>query len=386
MRKKVLLGMIGLAGCLALPAAHGDGFYKDTPGKKDGITRAVTVELKGQLIWNKLPLRCRAPEFVLVVNGERYDLRLGADAKLRRLARDLAGQTVIVTGTRPTGPVDHPCVAVSGLKADSSVTTSVGVEIKGKLVRGKRYFTGLSIVNALGSWPVYHYAWSIRVGRDTYHLDLGGEAQHQVAESLSGKTVIVTGTLVGDRVKVAGLKEDKDRVQKTTVVEVRGKLTRRLIAASSHPHSKDIERFREVWIVEAEGKAYELDFPKGLPLSIARLEGKTVVASGTLTGNRIVVTQLQPDASGAAKQTVNVEVRGKLCQDQNGAWKVEVEGTLYTLEFGASKEFSRRAAKNRGANVVIRGALKDGVVTVRDMEFPGGETVVVSRDGGNNRL
>jgi hypothetical protein len=258
------------------------------------------------------------------------------------------------------------------------------VEIKGKLVRGERYFTGMYIGNARGSWPVYHYAWSIQVGQDTYHLDLvGGMGQHWVAENLSGKTVIVTGTLVGDRVKVASLKADRDRVQKTTVVEVRGKLARRLLAESSQPHSKDIKRLRKVWIVEAEGKTYELDFSKGLPLSLARLEGTTVVVSGTLSGNRIVVTELKADNSGAASQIVNVEVQGKLCQDQNGAWKVAVEGTLYTLEFGAAKEFYRRASRNRGANVVIRGTLKDGVITVRDMRFPGGETVLVSREVGS---
>jgi hypothetical protein len=323
------------------------------------------------------------PEFTLTVNGTTYGLGLDANPELRKRAEQFNGQTVIVTGTLSDGDL-FKHVAVTGLKADSSIKTFVRVEIKGKLIRGKRYFTGMYIGNARGSWPVYHYAWSIQIGQDTYHLDLvGGMVQHWVAETLSGKTVIVIGTLVGDRVKVASLKEDRDRVQKTTVVEVRGKLAHRRLADSSYPHSKDIMCLRQVWIVEAEGKTYELDFSKGLPLSIARLEGKTVVVSGTLTGHRIVVTELKPDNSGAARQTVNVEAQGKLCQDQNGAWKVAVEGTLYTLEFGASKELSRRASRNRGANVVIRGTLKDGVITVRDMEFPSGEWVLVSKDGGS---
>jgi hypothetical protein len=40
-----------------------------------------------------------------------------------------------------------------------------------------------------------------------------------------------------------------------------------------------------------------------------------------------------------------------------------------------------RAQRNRGANVVIKGTLKDGVV--RDLEFPGGEPDFVSKDGGS---
>jgi hypothetical protein len=284
--------------------------------------------------------------------------------------------------------VDQPCVAVTGMKADSSVKTSVQVEIKGKLIRGQRYYAGYDLWKPSDPpirQPVYYYAWSIRIGKDTYHLDLGGSEPFNnnklvpdwVAESLAGQTVIVTGTLVGDRVKVASLKADKDRVTKTTVVEVRGKLQEAEICNDSPGKRWD------GWYVVAEGKTYYLDFSKGLPLSIARLKGKAVVVSGTLNGNRIAVTELKPDNSSAAKQTVNVEVQGKLCQDLNGAWKVAVDGTLYTLDFGASKEFYRRASRNRGANVVIRGTLKDGEIAVRDMEFPGGEADLVSKDGGS---
>jgi hypothetical protein len=115
-----------------------------------------------------------------------------------------------------------------------------------------------------------------------------------------------------------------------------------------------------------------------MPLSLARLNGKTVVVTGTLNGNRIVVTELKLDTTGAVQETVNVEVRGPLCQDQNGAWKVLVNGTLYALDFGASKDLFRRAHRNRGKTVVIAGTLKDGTIAVRTMMFPKGERTPVA--------
>jgi predicted RNA-binding protein with TRAM domain len=361
MRKKVLLGMIGLAGylALALPAAHGDGVPKDAPAKKDGITKTVLVELKGQLGWNNT--FCRVPEFTLSVNGKFYELHFGDNPKLRASAQGLAGQTVIVTGT-----LVGDRVKATGLKADSGVKTSVQVEIKGKLIQGERIQKGV-MGNARGEWPYYGYAWSIRIGKDTYHLDLGGSVtQDWVARGLAGQMVIVTGTLVGDRVKVTDLKEDKDSVTKTTVVEVRGRLCQQLVRDNwVHPKGYDVSRLSMAWVVRAEGKTYVLDFSKGLPPSIARLNGQTVVVTGTLNGDRIAVTDLKPDASGAVQETVNVEVQGQLCQDHNGAWKVAVNGTLYTLDFGAVKEFYRRAQMElQGKKVVVKGTLKDGVIRV----------------------
>jgi hypothetical protein len=122
------------------------------------------------------------------------------------------------------------------------------------------------------------------------------------------------------------------------------------------------------WVVRAEGKTYVLDFSKGLPPSIARLNVQTVVVTGTLNGDRIAVTDLKPDTSGAVQETVHVEVTGQLCQDQNGAWKIEVTGTLYTLELGGCKQTHWLAQQNRGKKVLIKGTLKDGVITVTGLE------------------
>jgi hypothetical protein len=281
MGKKMGLAVLGLAGylALALPAAHGDGVHKDTPGKKNGITKTVVVELKGQLR-HHLEERYVGPEFALTVNGTTYGLGVDANPKLRKRAEQLDGQTVIVTG-RLTDGKRFKHVAVTSLKADSSVKTTVQVEIKGKLVRGKWIRTDY-IGHTRGNYPFEVYEWSIVAGKETY----------------------------------------------------------------------------------------ELDFSKGLPLLIALLKGKTVVVTGTLEGNRIVVTSLEPDASGAVQKTVNVvEVQGQLCQDQNGAWKVAVNGTLYTLDFGASKEFYRRAQMElQGKKVVVKGTLKDGVIRVTSLE------------------
>jgi hypothetical protein len=364
MRKKVLLGMIGLAGylALALPAAHGDGVLKDAPAKKDGITKTVTMELKGRLIWNNPLPRWQAPAFALAVNGTSYALDFEAVPELGNRAEQLAGQTVIVTGTL-TDRKPFKYVAVTSLKADSSVKTTVQVEIKGKLIRGMFEYVG----GVNGPYKVYE--WSIRAGKETYHLDLDRHLQVFVNQ-LDGQTVLVTGTLTGARIKVASLKADKDGVQKTTVVEVRGKLCQQLVRDNwVHPKGYDVARLSMAWVVRAEGKTYVLDFSKGPPPSIARLNGQTVVVSGTLNGDRIAVTDLKPDASGAVQETVNVEVQGRLCQDQNGAWKIEVNGTLYTLDFGAVKEFYRRAQMElQGKKVVVKGTLKDGVIKVTSLE------------------
>jgi hypothetical protein len=270
MRKKTGLAVMALAGCLTLagPSAHGGGPPKVAPREQDGITRTVVVELKGQLIWNNYHPRCLVPEFVLSVNGKQYDLYLGEGQELRRLARGLAGQTVVVTGTLTEA--DGRRVAVAGLKADGSVKTSVRVEIKGQLVRGKRYFTGMHISNAVGSWPVYAHAWSVRAGKETYHLDLPDWPQEWTADGLAGQTVLVVGTLAGDRVKVTSLKADKDGVRKTTVVEVKGKLSEQWVRTNwEHPNGQDVARMRKARVVTAQGNTYVLDFPRGMPLSVA---------------------------------------------------------------------------------------------------------------------
>jgi hypothetical protein len=390
MAKKMWLGGLALAAylTLALPA-DGNAADKDVR-TNDGITKTITVELTGQLIWNWCGTRCRVPEFALSVNGKQYDLDVGRHAKL---AQELAGQTVVVTGT--LAQADSRRVTVVSLKATSSVTTTVQVEIKGKLIRGARYQRGW-IGNARGQWPYYVYAWSVRAGKDTFHLDLDGPMMLDwTAEGLDGQRVIVTGTLVGDRVKVASLKADRDGVQKKTLIEVKGKLCEQETVVQfnkAYPKDLDFARRSKVWVVEAEGKTYVLDFSRGMPLSLAQLRDRTVVVTGELNidegafplyRTRIVVTGLKADTSGAIRQTVNAKVRGRLCQDQNGAWKVAVGGTLYTLDFGSSKELYRRAGMNRGATVVIEGTLKDGVIQVRDMVFPAGEHVLVAEEGGS---
>jgi hypothetical protein len=366
------LAMVALVvgGCLALtlPGASACGpLNKGKPA--DGIIRTVNVELKGQLIWHK-PVRCQRSQFTLVVDGTHYDLSFG-NKTLSERARTLAGQTVVVTATlsEDSGRKE---VCVTGLKADGSAKKTVQIEVKGRLVRGKRLRTAY-IGNAWGKYPFPVYEWSVRAGKETYHLDMGFSEQF-TAEGLNGQLVVVTGTLSGDRIRVTGLKGET-AVRTTTTIEVRGKLVRlrperwHYIGLPGELVSMVLIK-REAWCIEVDGTLYELDFSRGMPLSLGRMEGTTVAVRGTLLKDRLIqVAELKPDTTGAVTQTVQVEVTGKLCRDGAGnTWKVEVNGTLYTLDLGAAKVWYRQAQQWQGLRVVVKGTLENGVVKVKSFE------------------
>jgi hypothetical protein len=87
-------------------------------GDPDYVHEKVTVEVRGELVWNR-GLRCLAPEFSLVVGEDGFGLNFASD-DLRKLARELRGQIVIVTGTLSENTPSGKLITVTALKVDDT--------------------------------------------------------------------------------------------------------------------------------------------------------------------------------------------------------------------------------------------------------------------------
>jgi hypothetical protein len=199
-----LLGALFLAlPTLASPSAP-PGAPCLPPPKGDSFTTTALVEIRGKL---RHPIQFRAiyppKDFVTISSGgQTYRLETGGfDA----LALRLNGKTVIVKGRLekrkepspvylPTWPptlfsATHEVVVVTSIEAveEDYVRRTEAVEVRGQLL------TPRGAPESMAHKGVSHL---ISVNGTAYWLVLGGNnALHSRAKQLSGKTVVLTGTL-----------------------------------------------------------------------------------------------------------------------------------------------------------------------------------------------
>jgi hypothetical protein len=255
------------------------------------IKKTVNVEIRGTLHWNK-GLRCLSPEFEVLAGGvcreaAWFELDFGANPQLRTLARSLDGQTVIVRGVRQGPGILGESILVTSLKTDdiTYVRETVTVEITGRL-RQQRELLWLgprpmdcqpeNFLRRIR--PVYRIS---AVGK-TYELDVSARPElQQVLPSLCDRSVIVTGTLDGEVVRVTSLKADPEEVL------LHGTLRRQPGEGKSNPPVI-------VWEVVADGKVYPVEFvTEEMKAQALRLAGQPVVIHGTRKGSAVLVTELR---------------------------------------------------------------------------------------------
>jgi hypothetical protein len=163
------------------------------------------VEMKGQLIWNNRPERCRVPEFSMYVGGKYYGLDFGPKA-LREQAIKLAGRNVVLTGSM-LEQVGEKWVTVETIRADDLLRKTVKVEAGGYLecevVGFARDCTGQR-----GLHPIYGF--KLYAGGETFRLAFTSDTLRSVAETCGSGRVRVTGTAQGDQLVVESLRYEAD--------------------------------------------------------------------------------------------------------------------------------------------------------------------------------
>jgi hypothetical protein len=400
--KKVLVA--GLLGGLVL------GLGAARPAAAEGVpdwcgTRPPTVieELIRATLWGRLQVVVPPMEFpdgreiycpdyanrylAVIVNGRTYRLDFGSKLALWQQAEKLRGRRVIVEGE-----LQGDRVLVTGLSEDWTnwQVEKIAVEIKGKL----------GMVEDIPQGPGPHFAiWKghlvVRANGREFRLDLRNVSQNiwELERQYRGQLVHVSGTLEGDSVRVSAIKAAGEYFRKTVVVEIKGKLQCLWIDVytgkfhSAHDTWAAPECIETVPGIVIDGKVYRLQdnriipAPEGPAKKYRELCGRTVVVTGTLEGETVTVRTIQAIDSPSIKETVTVEVKGTLfceaiapaiypCPEHliSRTWTVRAEGKVYTLDFGGNKVLEGQARLLEGGTVVLRGTLKDGVITVTGLD------------------
>jgi hypothetical protein len=199
------------------------------------VKKTVKVEVKGRLYREKpleripvVPLRdvqpavevqfipSFAPVWQVLVGDKAYTLDFeGAEGLLPR-ARELDGRTVILTGE-----LRGDTITVATLKADDEYfkVKETAVEIKGKLQfvvtdgDGRVVLVSDEAPEDFGCSP-YTVNLGVVVDGQTYILDCGDNFKlRQRAEMFVGVTVVLTGTLDGDHVKLGWLNPEDSALE-----------------------------------------------------------------------------------------------------------------------------------------------------------------------------
>ncbi len=87
-------------------------------GDPDYLHQTITVQVRGTLVWNR-GLRCLSPEFALTAGADGFGLHFASE-DLRKLAHQLQGQTVTVTGTLSENTPLGKIITVTALMAHNS--------------------------------------------------------------------------------------------------------------------------------------------------------------------------------------------------------------------------------------------------------------------------
>jgi hypothetical protein len=207
-----LLGTV-LWCCLSLPALNAGTdvgcLPPPPPPVQDYLKKTVRVEIKGRL--SHIVSDCRGPQdpkfpmptiwffdaWQMTMGGKTYTLEFGKRTEVTEQANKLVGKTVIVTGN-----LDGSTVHVTGLKTnDEYVKETTEVEVRGQL----QFF--YTLFPNIGTNRIEKDLAGVNIVVDgkTYKLDLTPEL-FKLAQTLDGKTVILTGILNKDTIAVKTLK------------------------------------------------------------------------------------------------------------------------------------------------------------------------------------
>jgi hypothetical protein len=324
--------------------------------------------------WDAPQSRCEVKVPGLEVNGKLYgltDVRPTSADDAKQFER-LCGRMVIVTGTQ-----EGDFIMVHSLEADNGdyVKKTVHVEMKGRfLFRAD----GLDILRPDSR---------LLVNDKTYVVDLGNNRDlWTAAAGLDGHTAIVTGTLDGDRITATAIKADQEFIRKTLKVEVSGRL---------YWNKNLLHRLVPEFQLASGREFFALDFDDtGLRKLAETLSGDDVIVTGTLTADvfsndRIAVTSLKAANNHQIKETISVQLKGKLqyvitrwdtgevlftcdkmpnyvCKCWSIRYGVTADGKLYLLDLGDNKELQKEAEKLVSTNVTVQGTLQGDEVRVKN--------------------
>jgi hypothetical protein len=197
MSKWTSVVLTGLACCLALPALTALGCPPPPPLTQDYLKKTVRVEIKGKLSHVRRENDGTDPRDIAFIDywqmsagGNTYQLNFRGNKHFFDLAGRFEGKTVIVTGT-----LDGSVVGLSEIKADEDyVKETTEVEVRGRL-------QSVPLRCGPGS-----KAWNVVVDGKTYFLEFATPELRKLADSLDGKTAVITGTLQDTGIAVKTLK------------------------------------------------------------------------------------------------------------------------------------------------------------------------------------
>jgi hypothetical protein len=406
MWKKMVM-VAGLLCFLVTGLAAAEPARADMPGGCIVIPPEVVKEMIKVTIWGRLQEVIPPKEFpdgreiycpdhanrylAVVVNGRKYKLDFGSKLALWQQAEKLRDQRVIVEGE-----LQGDRVVVTGLAVDPTdcAKEKIAVEIRGKL----------EIVHESPKGPGPHVMMlkvhlSVWANGREFQLDLRDTDLDlwEVEKQYRGQTVLVTGTLEDNKVRVKAVKADGEYILKTVTVEIKGKLQCLLVhwqtgefhSAHDNWDAPQSRSERKILGIVIDGKVYRLQGdPKVPPPSAnwfedanSKLCGRTVTVTGTLVGETVTVGSIKAVDTPSIQETVIVEIKGTLscievapaiypCPEHmiSRMWTIHAEGKSYSVNFGSNKKLEDQARQLQSGKVVIRGTLKDGVVTVTSLE------------------
>jgi hypothetical protein len=178
----------------------------------DYVHKTITVEVKGKLIWNRLPMRCMVPEFSLAAGADYFGLEF-ADSALRTKAEQLDGSAVIATGRLEENTGRGEVIIITALNADSSsLPDTMNVALEGNLHYVITHFMTGEVLFSCDKLPdaicrCWQVGFGVTIDGKLYQLDVqGSKSLYDQAEKFIGKPVIVNGTVNKNVVKVVSLR------------------------------------------------------------------------------------------------------------------------------------------------------------------------------------
>ena len=295
----------------------------------------------------------------ITVGGKTIDVDFASN-ELRQLADKLSGKQVMVRG--------HD----AGDKIVVDRLTALPDEAIFVRIRGFIVFYTLEIYPPID-------VYKVQADGQTYHLHFANDELRQLAASLAGRRVFLTGTLKSGIIMVRELKAD-DTASATERVVLRGKLTWH-DPHPDQPHFAIYPPMHGVVQLDVNGRKFALSLTREQRVAAWKLMGQEVRVTGTMENGTVRVSQIQ---STEPSIQWTIDVRGvltymniapaiRLLIDEEGPypvcmeWMISTKGQTYTLRF-ATPELEARARKLIDKPVIITGDFDGNVVTVRTIE------------------
>jgi hypothetical protein len=126
----------------------------------------------------------------------------------------------------------------------------------------------------------------------------------------------------------------------------------------------------ESFHLDVNGTAYhlQLDSPE-LRNRAQQLEDHTVVVTGELQGQTVLVATLRGESQGFVRHLTRVKIKGKVAENidlgtlgsppARFLWEISVRGRKYQLDFGGNPQFLAMAQTFRGRTLVVTGELQE---------------------------